>query len=142
MDYDEHGAAFMTKPVPEPRYRFTGSFGAALYFADFNAASAYYRTVLGKPAYVEGKGTLGWRIGKGWLTLLEGGTGAPSNIEVILEVASAHEAEELHRSFIEAGGNGPEPSDQLMYRPVKYCAVRDPFGTQLLITAPLETEDP
>ena len=47
------------------------------------------------------------------------------------------EAERLQAAFIEAGGTGPGPSDQLIYEPIRSCPVRDPFGTDILIAAPL-----
>ncbi|MCB0114360.1 MAG: hypothetical protein KDD84_09730 [Caldilineaceae bacterium] len=108
-------------------------FGVTLYFEDYEAAVAYYTRVLGPPAYVEGSATRGWPIGDGWLTLLQGSFGSPQNVEITLQMATPAEAERLQRAFIAAGGEGPEPSDQLMYRSIRYCPVRDPFGTQLLI---------
>ena len=41
------------------------------------------------------------------------------------------------RAFIAAGGTGGEPSDELMYEPVRACPVRDPSGTHILIISPL-----
>ncbi len=137
MDYDSYRAAHFVDPEPEPRFRFAGIHGATLFFTDFQAAVDYYRSVLGEPVYVEGHGTRGWRIGPTWLTLLAGGHGAPENAEVPIVMASPSEAERLQAAFIAAGGTGPHPSDQLMYRPVRSCPVTDPFGTELLIYAPL-----
>ena len=141
MEYEEYRQSFFTDPQPEPRHRFTGSFGVALYFGEFGPARDFYTQVLGPAAYVEGDGTLGWRVGSGWLTLLEGGRESPVNVEIVLEVESPADAERLRAAFIDAGGSGPEPSDQLMYRPLRYCPVRDPFGTELLIVAPLPGGD-
>ena len=138
MDYDEYQRAFFTDPAPAERFRFTGSFGVSLYFQDFHEAVAYYAEVLGSPHYVEGEGTRGWRVGGGWLTLLRGYRGSPRNVEVTFEMGSPGEAERLQRAFIEAGGTGPPPSDELMYVPVRSCPVRDPFDTELLITARLD----
>jgi hypothetical protein len=137
MNYQEYQAAYFTEPRPEPRYRFSGSFGVTLYFEEFDSAVGYYRQVLGPPAYVEGEGTRGWAIGSGWLTLLRGESGNPRNVEVTLQVETPEEAERLQRAFIEAGGEGPTPSDQLMYEPIRSCPVRDPFGTEILIISPL-----
>ena len=137
MDYEEYRRAYVVDPAPEPRYRFRPSMGVTLYFQEFEAATGYYRQVLGPPAYVEGEGTRGWRIGSGWLTLLRGAAGSPRNVEVTLEVETPQEAERLRLAFLEAGGEGPPPSDQLMYEPVRFCPVRDPFGTELLIVSPL-----
>ena len=106
-------------------------------YTQFDSAVSYYRQVLGSPAYVEGEGTRGWPIGSGWLTLLRGKSGNPRNVEVTLQLESPEEAERLQRAFIEAGGEGPTPSDELMYEPIRSCPVRDPFGTEVLIISPL-----
>lgn len=137
MNYEEYRKAYFTDPMPEPRYRFSGSFGVTLYFEEYDAAIEYYSQVLGQPAYVEGKGTRGWQVGSGWLTLLQGKSGGPRNVEVTFQMETPQEAERLQRAFIEAGGQGPAPSDQLMYEPVRSCPVRDPFGTELLIISRL-----
>ena len=50
---------------------------------------------------------------------------------------SPAEADRLHAAFIAAGATGPAPSDQLMYEPVRFCPVIDPFGTEILVYAPL-----
>jgi hypothetical protein len=141
MNYQEYRAAYFADPMPEPRYRFSGSFGVTLFFEEFDSAVGYYRQVLGPPGYVEGAGTRGWAIGSGWLTLLQGKSGNPRNVEVTLQVETPEEAERLQRAFIETGGQGPAPSDQLMYEPVRSCPVRDPFGTELLIISPLASGD-
>jgi len=137
MDYEAYRKTYYADPPPEPRYRFSGFSGVALYFEDFDSAVEYYQQVLGPAAYVEGKGTRGWLIGSDWLTLLQGKSGASRNVEVILSMETPEEAERLQSAFIEAGGEGPAPSDQLMYEPVRYCPVRDPFGTELLIISSL-----
>ncbi len=140
MNYDEYRNAYFTDPIPKPRYHFSGTFGVTLYFEKFDLAVDYYQQVLGPPAYVEGKKTRGWQIGNGWLTLLEGKSGNPRNVEVTLQMETPEDAETLHRSFIEAGGKGPAPSDELMYEPIRSCPVRDPFGTEILIISPLASE--
>jgi hypothetical protein len=137
MDYEEYRKAYFTDPMPEPRYRFSGSFGVTLYFEEYDAAVEYYSQVLGQPAYVEGEGTRGWQVGSGWLTLLRGRSGGPRNVEVTFQMETPREAEMLQRAFIEAGGEGPVPSDQLMYEPIRSCPVSDPFGTELLIISRL-----
>jgi len=141
MDYEEYRKAYFADPMPEPRYPFSGSFGVTLYFEEYEAAVEYYRQVLGPPAYLEGEGTRGWPIGAGWLTLLRGQSGSPKNVEVTFQVENPVEAERLQQAFIEAGGEGPAPSDQLMYEPIRSCPVRDPFGTELLITSPLASAE-
>ena len=140
MNYEEYRSACFVSPAPEPRYRFEGSFGVTLFYEDFEAAVEYYRRVLGPPAYVEGAGTRGWPIGSGWLTLLRGSSGNPRNVEVTFQVETPAEAERLQRAFIEAGGKGQAPTDELMYEPIRYCPVRDPFGTQLLIVCRIAGE--
>jgi hypothetical protein len=140
MNYDEYRNAYFTDPMPNPRYRFNGTFGVTLYFEKFDVAVAFYQQVLGPPAYVEGKGTRGWQIGNGWLTLLEGKSGNPRNVEITLHMETPKDAEKLHQAFIEAGGKGSAPSDELMYEPIRSCPVRDPFGTEILIISPLASE--
>jgi hypothetical protein len=97
----------------------------------------FYSQVFGPPAYVEGAGTRGWRLGNTWLTLLQG-EGRPQEIEVTLVMDSPAEAEALQAAFIAAGGQGQPPSDQLMYAPIRYCPVTDPFGVPWLLVAALE----
>lgn len=137
MDVDAYRRQFFARPQPQARFAFVGLHGLTLYFADYAAAVAYYAQVLGPPAYVEGEATRGWQIGDTWLTLLQGGTGAPQNVEMLISMQSPAEAERLHAAFMAAGGSGDPPSDQLMYEPVRFCAVQDPFGTNILIIAAL-----
>jgi hypothetical protein len=137
MDYESYQKKFFTDPAPEPLFNFSNAFSVTLYYEDYDAAVAYYQEVLGPPAYKEGKGTNGWQIGSAWLTLLTGSSGNPSNVEVTFQVDTPDEAEELHQRFIKAGGKGEPPSDQLMYLPIRYCPVQDPFGTDILIISPL-----
>lgn len=137
MDYDSYRKNYFTEPAPRPRYKFTGNFGVTLFYQDFDPARVYYEQVLGPPAYREGAGTVGWQIGESWLTLLQGKSGNPRNVEMTFQVATPSEAELLHQAFINAGGSGPAPSDELMYEPVRYCAVRDPFGVDILIISSL-----
>lgn|GEM_PF-789773 len=138
LNIQKYREAYFTDPRPEQHYCFRGSFGVTLFFEDFDAAAEYYEQVLGPPAYVEGKGTRGWEIGGGWLTLLRGTSGNPTNMEITLPVDTPEEAERLQKAFIDAGGTGPPPSDELMYEPVRFCSVCDPLGTNLLIIARLE----
>jgi hypothetical protein len=137
MDYETYKNKYFTDPPPKQRYSFTGNFGVTLFYQDYAAAVAYYERVLGPPTYVEGEGTRGWGIGQGWLTLLKGSAGNPRNLEITFVVSTSAEAEALQQAFIEAGGSGPAPSDELMYDPIRYCAVTDPFGVDLLIISPL-----
>lgn len=137
MDYEKYRKDYFVDPQPEPKFDFLGLHGVALYFSDYPAAVAYYTRVLGDPLYVEGKFTRGWRIGNTWLTLFPSKDGDPQNAEVHFLVSSPAEAERLQQAFIEAGGKGEEPSDQLMFEPIRYCYVQDPFGTSLLVVSRL-----
>ena len=140
MDYKSYQDKFFRNPAPEQRYNFSGAFGVSLYYENFEAVIEYYEKVLGPPAYIEGAGTRGWRIGAGWLTLFQSEKGNPNNMGVTFVVETPAEAEALQRAFIEAGGEGPEPSDELMYEPVRFCLMNDPFGVELLIISPLKKE--
>ena len=137
MDYESYREKYFTKPTPEPRFEYLGLHGTTLYFSDYEAAVAYYTQVLGKPAYVEGTGTRGWRLGNTWLTLLKGKSGNPQNVELNIIMQTAEEADRLQAAFIAAGGVGEPPSEELMYEPVRFCSVQDPFGTNILIICPL-----
>ena len=132
MDFETYRIKYFADPSPEQRYNFKGDFGVTLFYQDYELAIAYYEQVLGPPAYLEGEGTRGWQIGRGWLTLLKGKSGNPRNLEITFVISSPEEAEALQRAFIDAGGTGTIPSDELMYQPVRYCAVSDPFGVNLL----------
>lgn len=133
MDYKTYRRKYYTDPPPESRYQYAGLCGATLFFEDYEAAVAYYQDVLGPPAYIEGESTKGWRIADTWLTLLRGVSGSPKNVEIQIVMDSPGEAERLQRAFIDAGGEGTAPSDQLMYEPIRMCPVVDPFGTNILI---------
>ena len=137
MDYESYRAKFFVEPPPNPRFEFLGLYGTTLYFNEYEAAITYYTDVLGPPVYVEGEGTRGWRIGDTWLTLLKGKSGNPQNVELNFVMETPQEADRLQATFIAAGGKGEPPSDQLMYEPVRFCPVQDPFGTNILIICPL-----
>ena len=133
MDEAAYRAKYFVAPEPAQRFEYAGLHGVTLYFSDFPAAVDYYRRVLGPPGYVEGEGSRGWRLGDTWLTLLQGGDGAPRNMELTIVMRTPQAAEALQAAFIEAGAEGAPPSDQLMYVPVRYCPARDPFGTNILV---------
>jgi len=138
MDFETYKRYYYTDPPPEPRFQFNGAFGVALFYEQYADVVEYYTAVLGPPAYVEGEGTRGWRIGAGWLTLFQAKRGTPGNVEITFIMETPAEAEALQRAFIEAGGNGEAPSDQLMYEPIRYCPVKDPFGTEIIVVSPLK----
>ena len=133
MDHEEYQQNYFIQPPPRSHYRFSGRFYSTLYYEDYEAAVAFYSQVLGIPAYQEGEGTRGWQIGSGWLTLLRGRSGNPKNMELMIEVESVEEAENLHGSLLRAGASGAAPVDQVMYGPVRYCQATDPFGVELVI---------
>jgi hypothetical protein len=137
MDYEAYQNSYFMKPAPEPRFRFTGTFGVTLFYETYREAVAFYTQVLGPPAYVEGKDTRGWPVGSGWLTLLQGRQGNPQNVEITFELATVAEAEALQAAFVAAGAKGVPPSNQLMYRPIRSCPATDPIGVELMIIAPL-----
>jgi uncharacterized glyoxalase superfamily protein PhnB len=140
MDYQEYKDKYFVKPQPEPKFDYVGLNGIALFFKDYPAALEYYTQVLGPPVYVEGEFTTGWRIGNSWLTLFPSKDGSPKNVEVSFVMNTPAEAERLQRAFIEAGGTGTDPSNELMYAPVCMCPVTDPFGTQIIVICWLDGE--
>ena len=140
MDYEDYREKFFTRPAPEQRYEFRGLHGTTLYFEEYEAAVTFYSRVFGEPAYVEGESTRGWQLGNTWLTLLRGERGNPQNMEMNIVMQTPGEADRLQAAFIDAGGIGEAPSDELMYEPVRFCSVRDPFGTHILIICPLDRE--
>ena len=135
MNYEEYKKAYFADPQPEPKFEFAGLYGFSLFIEEYEAAVAYYTLVLGPPAYVEGDFTKGWRIGEAWLTLFPSKSGAPRNADFQILMKTPAEAEKLQKAFIEAGGQGKAPSDDLMYEPLHFCNVRDPFGTNILIVS-------
>lgn len=137
MDYESYKRAYFVDPQPKPKFNFLGLHGLALFFDNYEAAVAYYKSVLGPPSYIEGGNTQGWLLGNIWLTLFPSNAGNPQNMEIHFLMDTPLEAERLQRAFIDAGGNGEAPSDQMMYEPIRYCPVQDPFGTRILITSRL-----
>ena len=131
MDFETYQQTYFTDPPPEPVYEYKGMHGVTLFYQDFEAAVAYYSSVLGPPAYLEGEGTRGWHIDDTWLTLLQGQRGNPTNVEINFVMTTPAEADRLQAAFIAAGGTGKPPSIQFMYAPVRHCPVRDPFGTDI-----------
>jgi hypothetical protein len=140
MDYQKYKQKYFADPQPIPRFKFQGNFGVCLFFEDYPAAVSYYTAALGDPAYLEGEFTRGWKIGSGWLTIFKSKSGNPENVEVIFQMETPQEAEQLHQALIDAGGKGARPTDELMYEPVRFCPLQDPFGTQLTIISPLKVK--
>jgi hypothetical protein len=130
MDYEDYRKAYFTDPPPAQKFDFIGLHGVALFFEEYESAVAYYSNVLGPPAYVEGKNTKAWLVGNVWLTLFPSGSGGPQNTEIHFLMRTSADAERLQQAFISAGGSGESPSDQLMFEPIRYCPLQDPFGTR------------
>ena len=137
MDYEGYRRAYFADPAPEARFGIASTGGAVIFIEDYGAAVAYYRAVLGEPAYMEGENTHGWLLGDSWLTVFPSQDCGPRNAEIQILMESPEEAERLQAAFIAAGGSGREPSDQLMYEPIRSCPVTDPFGTEILVYARL-----
>lgn len=137
LDYDAYRKANFVDPQPEPRFAFDGLGGVALYFDRYGEAVSFYTEVLGPPNYVEGSATRGWLLGDSWLTLFAAKEGVPVNAEMQIRMSSPAEGDRLHAAFLAAGATGETPTDELMYEPIRFCSVTDPFGTEILIYAPL-----
>lgn len=134
MDYQTYRKKFFTSPKPEQSFAFKGLHGITLFYEDYNKANAFYRQVLGEPAYLEGEFTHGWQIGDTWLTLLKGKSGNPKNVEVMLVMQSQQEVDRLAKAMVRAGAVAEEPSEQLMYEPVHLCSIVDPLGVNFMIS--------
>ena len=137
MDYETYRRLYVVDPPPKPRFAF-GSTEVTLFFDKYPQVVEYYSQVLGPPGYIEGDSTTSWQIGSNWITLLRGRSGAPTNMEVAFKMQTPAAAEQLQKAFIDAGGEGEPPSDQIMFKPVRYCPVVDPFGTNILAFAQLD----
>lgn len=137
MDYKEYKQKYFANPASQPKFDFVGLHGIALYFHEYEKAVAFYSAVLGPPAYIEGEFTKGWQIGNIWLTLFPSKSGNPQNAEIHFLMKTPQEVEKLYQAFISAGATGDAPSDQLMYEPLRYCYLQDPFGTGILIVCKL-----
>lgn len=118
MDYEAYRKAYFADPMPQTRFGFSGTFGVTLYIEDFDSALSYYQQVLGPPAYVEGPGTRGWQIGSGWLTLLQGKSGNPHNVEITLQVETPQEAGKLQ-------GPSSQPAEKA--QPLRMYSCTSPF---------------
>lgn len=133
MDYQTYRKKYFVDPAPEPRFRFSGTLGATLYYQNYEEALGFYEEVLGPPAYIEGENTHGWQVGSTWLTLLRGKNGNPKNVEVPFFVETPEEVDRLYEVFVEAGAKGEPPANELMYEPVRMCVLTDPFGVSILV---------
>lgn len=137
MDYEAYRKAYFVDPPPQPRFQFTGLHGAALYFRDYETAVSFYTQVLGQPGYVEGEFTKAWQLGSIWITLFPAKSGNPQNAELILQMATPAEVDRLRDAFVAAGASGDPAMDTLMFEPLRFASVQDPFGTLITIVSPL-----
>jgi hypothetical protein len=137
MDYETYRKKYFADLQPEPRFKFSGAFGATLYYQDYQEALAFYKKVLGPPAYIEGENTHGWKIGETWLTLFPSKSGNPINVEIPFYMASPEEVDRLYQAFIAAGAKGDPPENGIMYRLVRLCVLTDPFGVSILVVCNL-----
>ncbi len=115
-----------------------------IYVKDFGAAVAFYSTVFGKPEYSEDDGRiLGWPMGQTYLTLMTSDQGPerdknPRNAEFAIQVAQPEEVDRLHQTLVEAGATDFwDARDTVMYVPMRYAVVDDPFGVRIDIYCPL-----
>lgn len=141
MDFEEYHSRYFRQPTPEQRFAFAGVSGATLYYQEYAAALAFFRKVLGEPAYVEGEFTHGWRIGESWLTVFPAKSGSPSNLEVPIYLQNPADVDALYAAFIAAGAQGDLPQDALMYLPVRMTVVTDPFGVMFTLVGEYPQED-
>ena len=137
MDYEAYRKAYFVDPPPQPRFQFSGLHGAALYFNEYEKAVAYYTQVLGSPGYVEGKNTNAWQLGNIWITLFPAKSGSPQNAELIIQMETPAEVDRLRDAFVAAGASGDAAMDTLMFEPLRFASVQDPFGTLITIVSPL-----
>jgi hypothetical protein len=137
MDYEEYRRQYFQDPPPRERFETQGLIGANLYYEDYTAALDFITQIFGEPVYQEDADTRGWRLGRSWLTLFPSQGGNPSNVEVPIYLQSAGELDRLYAAFIAAGAIGDEPQNTLMYEPVRFAILTDPFGVDWNLVAPL-----
>lgn len=126
------------------RFGISGLNYVSLYPADHRAALDYYAAVFG-PLDVENPhdGVWGWRMGSTWLTVFPGKfgpdpEGTTKNVEFAIEMTSREEVDHLFEAFVAAGvRNSVAPNDTVMYEPMRYAYVDDPFGVRIDIYCPL-----
>ena len=139
----------MSDSQREREYDATNQYGikglnyVSLYFKDYDKAVAYYTEVFGPPVYSEDDPLCGWRLGSTWLTLFQSkdGTnpgGNPCNAEFAIQVESPERVDILHKAFLDAGATDRwTPEDTVMYEPMRFSAVDDPFGVRIDVYYPM-----
>jgi len=135
MDFETYQKKYFTDPLPEPRFRFKGILGTAVYYQDYAAALTFFERVFGAPAYVEGELTHAWQLGNTWLTVFPAKDGSPANVEVMVYLKDAQEVDRLYAEMIAAGASGNPPIDTFMFVPVRIATLQDPFGGQFSLVA-------
>lgn len=130
--------------MTEPRYNITTLNYVSLYYHDFKEAIAFYTAVFGNPDSVHEEVIIGWKLGDTWLTLFPDTQGThpgsnPRNAEFAIQVATPDEVDRLHAAFIAAGATDlHSPEDTEMYDPMRFSAVKDPFGIYIDILCPFK----
>lgn len=126
-------------------FRIEGLGYVSLYFADLEAALAFYGAVFGPPEVVDPKAAVhGWRMGSTWLSLFPaaGGTdrtGNPKNAEFAVRVAAPEEVDALVAALIAAGATAcMQPQDTEMYERMRFACVDDPFGVRIDVYCPID----
>ena len=82
-------------------------------------------------------------MGTTWLTVFpsRAGTdpaGNPRNAEFAVQVATPAEVDLLHTTLTAAGARTVmAPADTVMYEPMRYCCVDDPFGMRIDVYCPI-----
>lgn len=132
-----------TKPEANDSYRIVDLNYVSLYFKDLDRALAFYSTVFGEPEVVEQDPIIyGYRMGSTWLTLFPsaGGTSKesnPRNAEFAIQVTAPQEVDALYNALIAAGAVECMPvRDTVMYEPMRYGCVDDPFGVRIDVYCP------
>ena len=133
----------LTRANPPP-VRIIGLGYVSVYVADVPAAVAFYTRVFGPPAAEDARNAfVGWRMGTTWLTVFpsRAGTdpaGNPRNAEFAVQVATPAEVDLLHTTLTAAGARTVmAPADTVMYEPMRYCCVDDPFGMRIDVYCPI-----
>lgn len=132
---------------PVDRARATGMAYVSIYPQDYQAAVAFYRSVMGEPDQTEAThpedGVLSaWRIGGTYLTIFPH-EGAPrqghpaANVEFAIMLDAPEAVDAWHAAFLAAGATEvTAPVDTRMYEPMRFACVDDPFGVRIDLCCP------
>ena len=137
-----------TDPAPQnPQdkrpYRVINLNYVSLYLNTLSEAVTFYSRVFGPPESVDQKQDIfGWRMGSTWLTLLPSKAGLepdsnPRSTEFAVQVSAVVEVDHLYQALIAAGAKAcMPPADTVMYEPMRFCCVDDPFGVRIDVYCP------